>query len=134
QDVANTVLTSLSSSGQAARNYWLNPQNGVNYLFAVQTPQKQIDSVDALQSTPVVVNGQSAPQLLSSLATIHRDITPTVVSHYNVQPVFDVFLNVQGRSLGAISRDVDKVLADVKEDLPRGTFLTMRGPVDSVPT
>ena len=91
QDVANTVLYSLSSSGQAARNYWLNPQNGVTYLLAVQTPQNQIDSVDALQSTPVVVNGQSAPQLLSNLATIHRGTTSTVVNHYNVQPVFDVF-------------------------------------------
>ncbi len=131
-DVANTVLTSLSSSGQAARNYWLNPQNGVNYLFAVQTPQNQIDSLDALQSTPVVVNGQSAPQLLSNLATIHRGVTSTVVSHYNVQPVFDVFLNVQGRSLGAVSRDVDQVIADVKKDLPRGTFITMRGQVDSM--
>src|SRR2546427_10698224 len=87
---ANTVLYSLSSSGQAARNYWLNPQNGVTYLLAVQTPQNQIDSVDALQSTPVVVNGQAAPQLLSNLATIQRGTTSTVVNHYNVQPVFDV--------------------------------------------
>ena len=132
QDVANTVLYSLSSSGQAARNYWLNPQNGVTYLLAVQTPQNQIDSVDTLQSTPVVVNGQSAPQLLSNLATIHRGTTSTVVNHYNVQPVFDVFLNVQGRSLGAVAREVDQVLADVKKNLPRGTFITMRGQVQSM--
>jgi len=132
QDVANTVLYSLSSSGQAARNYWLNPQNGVTYLLAVQTPQNQIDSVDTLQSTPVVVNGQSAPQLLSNLATIHRGTTSTVVSHYNVQPVFDVFLSVQGRSLGAVAREVDQVVADVKKDLPRGTFITMRGQVQSM--
>ena len=132
QDVANTVLYSLSSSGQAARNYWLNPQNGVTYLLAVQTPQNQIDSVDTLQSTPVVVNGQSAPQLLSNLATIHRGTTSTVVNHYNVQPVFDVFLSVQGRSLGAVAREVDKVLADVKKNLPRGTFITVRGQVKSM--
>ena len=132
QDVANTVLYSLSSSGQAARNYWLNPQNGVTYLLAVQTPQNQIDSVDALQSTPVVVNGQAAPQLLSNLATIQRGTTSTVVNHYNVQPVFDVFLSVQGRSLGAVAREVDQVLADVKKNLPRGTFITMRGQVKSM--
>ena len=132
QDVANTVLYSLSSSGQAARNYWLNPQNGVTYLLAVQTPQNQIDSVDTLQSTPVVVNGQSAPQLLSNLATIHRGTTSTVVNHYNVQPVFDVFLSVQGRSLGAVAREVDQVLADVKKNLPRGTFITLRGQVKSM--
>ena len=132
QDVANTVLYSLSSSGQAARNYWLNPQNGVTYLLAVQTPQNQIDSVDALQSTPVVVTGQSAPQLLSNLATIQRGTTSTVVNHYNVQPVFDVFLSVQGRSLGAVAREVDKVLADVKKNLPRGTFITVRGQVKSM--
>ena len=132
QDVANTVLYSLSSSGQAARNYWLNPQNGVTYLLAVQTPQNQIDSVDALQSTPVVVNGQAAPQLLSNLATIHRGTTSTVVNHYNVQPVFDVFLSVQGRSLGAVAREVDQVLADVKKNLPRGTLITLRGQVKSM--
>lgn len=132
QDVANTVLYSLSSSGQAARNYWLNPQNGVTYLLAVQTPQNQINSVDALQSTPVVVNGQPAPQLLSNLARINRGTTSTVVNHYNVQPVFDVFLSVQGRSLGAVAREVDQVVADVKKDLPRGTVITMRGQVQSM--
>ena len=71
RDVANNLLVSLSSSGQTAPNYWLNPQNGVNYLVAVQTPQYKIDSIDALQSTPVVVGSMSAPQLLSNLATLN---------------------------------------------------------------
>ena len=100
RDVANNLLVSLSSSGQTAPNYWLNPQNGVNYLVAVQTPQYKIDSIDALQSTPVVVGSMSAPQLLSNLATVERRTEMAVVNHYNVQPVVDVYANVQDRDLG----------------------------------
>jgi multidrug efflux pump subunit AcrB len=90
RDVANNLLVSLSSSGQIAPNYWLNPQNGVNYLVAVQTPQYKVDSIDALQSTAIAVGGQSAPQLLSNLATVQRRSEMAVVNHYNVQPVFDI--------------------------------------------
>ncbi len=72
RDVANNLLVSLSSSGQAAPNYWLNPQNGVNYLVAVQTPQYNINSIDALQSIPIIGGSLSAPQLLSNLATVER--------------------------------------------------------------
>jgi multidrug efflux pump subunit AcrB len=91
RDVANNLLVSLSSSGQTAPNYWLNPQNGVNYLVAVQTSQYKIDSIDALQSTPVVVGSMSSPQLLSNLATVERRTEMAVVNHFNVQPVVDVY-------------------------------------------
>jgi multidrug efflux pump subunit AcrB len=112
RDVANNLLVSLSSSGQTAPNYWLNPQNGVNYLVAVQTPQYRIDSIDALQSTPIVVGSMSAPQLLSNLATVERRTEMAVVNHYNVQPVVDVYANVQDRDLGAVARDIDRVVAE----------------------
>jgi multidrug efflux pump subunit AcrB len=132
RDVANNLLVSLSSSGQTAPNYWLNPQNGVNYLVAVQTPQYKIDSIDALQSTPVVVGSMSAPQLLSNLATVERRTEMAVVNHYNVQPVVDVYANVQDRDLGAVARDIDRVVTELQSQLPRGSWMVVRGQAQSM--
>src|SRR5262249_32664778 len=85
RDVANNLLTSLSSSGQTAPNFWLNPENGVSYQVAVQTPQYRVDSVDAIQSTPITGDGAATTQLLSNLATVEHFKSPAVVNHYNVQ-------------------------------------------------
>jgi len=125
RDVANNLLVSLSSSGQTAPNYWLNPQNGVNYLVTVQTPQYKIDSIDALQSIPVVVGSMSAPQLLSNLAIVERRTEMAAVNHYNVQPVVDVYANVQDRDLGAVARDINSVVAEFQSRLPRGSWMAL---------
>ncbi len=131
RDVASDLLISLSSSGQAAPNFWLNPENGVSYAVAVQTPQYKMDSVDALQSTPIT-GGPSGPQLLSNLATVQHQTAMAVINHYNVQPVFDVYANVQGRDLGGVAGDIDKIVAEYQNKLPRGSSLVMRGQVDSM--
>jgi multidrug efflux pump subunit AcrB len=132
RDVANNMLVALSSSGQAAPNYWLSPQNGVQYLVAVQAPQYTIDSIDALQSMPIMGPGLSAPQLLSNLATVERRTATSVVNHHNVQPIFDVYANVQGRDLGAVARDIDQVVAEFVPKLPQGSSLVVRGQVESM--
>jgi len=130
RDVANSVLISLSSSGQTAPNQWLNPANGVNYSVAVQTPQYRIDSFDALGRTPITAGaGGSATQLLSNLATYKRSSSVGVVNHYNVQPVFDVYANTDLRDLGGVARDVDRILDETRKKLPRGTSIDMRGQV-----
>src|SRR5262245_25194304 len=90
QDVATSLLVSLSGISQIAPNYWLNLQNGVNYAVGVQTPQYRVDSVNALTSTPVIVPGQAQPQLLANVASTQRTVQPGVISHYNIQPVLDV--------------------------------------------
>ncbi len=129
-DVANSVLISLSSSGQTAPNQWLNPANGVNYSVAVQTPQYRIDSFDALSRTPITAGAGGSPtQLLSNLATYKRSTSVGVVNHYNVQPVFDVFANVDLRDLGGVARDVEKIVQDTRKKLPRGTLIDVRGQV-----
>ena len=119
RDIANNLLISLSSSGQGSPNYWLDPKNGVSYLVAVQTPQYKINSVDALQSTAIPTGNGTTSQLLGNLAQIDRRRTAQVISHYNVQPVFDIYANVQGRDLGGVSRDIDKILDDVTKHLPQ---------------
>ena len=131
-DVARTMLVSLSSSGQNAPNYWLNFQNGVNYQVAVQTPQYKIDTLQDLRNTPVVAPSLPRPELLGNLATIERRESPIIVNHYNVQPVFDVLANVQGRDLGGVADQINKVVNEAKSKLPRGTFLSVRGQVESM--
>ncbi|MGE3536312.1 MAG: efflux RND transporter permease subunit [Candidatus Tectimicrobiota bacterium] len=132
RDVASNMLIALSSSGQAAPNYWLNPQNGVQYAVAVQAPQYSLDSLDALQSVPIMSAGLSAPQLLSNLATVERRTARAVVNHYNVQPIFDVYADVQDRDLGAVARDIDQVLDEFRATAPKGTSIVVRGQVESM--
>jgi multidrug efflux pump subunit AcrB len=138
--VASSMLFALSGSGQASPNYWLNPQNGVNYQVVVQTPQYKMDSVDALRSIPITsgattinAGGPTAvPQQLNNLAVVKHESSPAITNHYNVQPVFDIFVNTQGRDLGGVSKDIDKVLDKYRDHLPRGATLTVRGQVKSM--
>lgn len=137
RDVAGNVLTSLSSSSQTAPNFWLNPENGVNYIVAVQMPQYKMDSVAALENTPITplnagANHTAAPQLLSNLATVEHSTSLAVVNHYNVQLTYDVYANVQGRDLGGVARDIDRVIAEFQSKLPRGSSIVMRGQIESM--
>ena len=133
RDVANNILTSLTGSGQAAPNYWINPKNGVNYVVAVQTPQYRIDSVAALQRTPInPAGGKGNTQLLANLASVQHSTSMAVTNHYSVAPVFDVYANAQGRDLGGVANDIDRILNKYRKQMPRGTEIVMRGQVDSM--
>ncbi|MBW4697169.1 MAG: efflux RND transporter permease subunit [Aphanocapsa lilacina HA4352-LM1] len=134
RDVANTLLYSLASSGQSAPNYWLNPKNGVNYLVAVQTPQSRVNSAAALENTPITAAGLSSPQLLSNLASLERRNQMQVINHYNVQPTFNVYANVQNRDLGGVASEIGAVVARAEKELPRGSRIAVRGQVESMNT
>jgi len=112
QAVASSVLVSLSSSGQASPNFWLNFQNGVNYQVAVQTPQYKMDTLDDLRNTPIIAPGLAKPQLLGNLSDIVHAESPVIVNHYNVQPVFDVLANPQDRDLGGVAADIEKIVRE----------------------
>jgi len=132
QDVANSLLISLASSTQISPNYWIDPRNSVDYPISVMTPQYRVDSTAELLRTPVrgVHNGQGGGlQLLTNVGRLERGSTASVVNHYNVQPLFDVYANVQDRDLGAVAGDVDRVLAGFARKLPKGSFLETRGQV-----
>ena len=133
KDVANSVLISLSSSGQVAPTQWLDNENGVSYQIAVQTPQNRIDSLDALRKTPITAaGGSTTPQLLGNLATMRRTTSTAAVSHYNVQPVFDIFANTDQRDLGGVASQIEKIVDRYKKDAPKGTVITTRGQVDTM--
>src|SRR5882672_6333177 len=132
RDVANSFLVSLSSSAVVTPNYWSDPRSGINYLVAVQTPQNRVDSVNSLMNTSVTTGAAGAPQLLSNLATLERREVPAVISHSNVQPVFDVYANVQDKDLGSAATAVKRIAAELRPKLPPGHTITVRGQVESM--
>jgi len=134
RDVANSVLISLSGTSQLTPNFWADPKTGINYPVAIQTPQHLVDSVDALTSTSLAGRDPAHPQLLGNIISLDRAETPAVESHTNVQPVFDVYANVQGADLGRVSDKVTKVMNQVHSKLAPGSTVTVRGQVESMNT
>ena len=131
QQVAQSVLISLSGSFQTAPNFWLNPKNGVSYNIAIQTPQYHMTSVQDLMNTPVT-GAQTTPQVLGNLAQLTPAARPAVVNHYNVQPVIDVYASTQGRDLGGVASDIMKALKPFQDHLPRGTQIVVRGQIETM--
>jgi multidrug efflux pump subunit AcrB len=129
RDVANSLLVTLSGSGQVHPNFWLNSENGVSYPIVAQMPQYRIDTMSDLVNVPITSPDLPTPQYLGGLAQITPGPSPGVVSHYNVQPVIDIFGAVQERDLGAVSADVDRILSDTRKQLPRGSYVALRGQV-----
>ena len=131
QQVAQSVLISLSGSFQTAPNFWLNRKNGVSYNIAIQTPQYHMTSVQDLMNTPVT-GAQTTPQVLGNLVQLTPAARPAVVNHYNVQPVIDVYASTQGRDLGGVASDIMKALKPFQDHLPRGTQIVVRGQIETM--
>jgi multidrug efflux pump subunit AcrB len=132
RDVANSLLVTLSGSSQVQPNFWLNPENGVSYPIVAQMPQYRISSISDLSNIPITSEKSKSQQYLGGLAKISQGPSAGVVSHYNVQPVIDIFGDTQGRDLGAVSADVSKILNETKKDLPRGSYVAVRGQVQTM--
>jgi multidrug efflux pump subunit AcrB len=130
-DVANDVLVSLSSSSQVQPSYWLDSKYSVQYLVAVQTPQYANNSIHALDTTPLSVGG-ATPQLLSNVAAVSRTTGPANVTHFNATRTYDVQANVDGADLGSVSGAVERVVAEMKPSLPRGTVTRIKGQSESM--
>jgi multidrug efflux pump subunit AcrB len=131
RDVANDLLVSLASSTIVSPSYWLD-KRGVQYLVAVQTPQRSIDSFDALSTTPISTGGDQPPQLLSNFATVTRTQGPVNITHYNVARTFDVQANVDGADLGFVAAGVRGVVEALTPSMPRGTTVRIKGQVESM--
>jgi CzcA family heavy metal efflux pump len=132
REVANSLLVTLSGSLQVQPNFWLNTENGVSYPIVVQMPQYRIDSISDLMNVPVSSPDTKAPQYLGGLARISPGPSPGIVSHYNVQPVIDIYGAVQDRDLGAVSADIERVLQETRKDVPRGSYVVLRGQVHTM--
>src|SRR2546426_540058 len=132
RQVASNLLVSLSSSAQTAPNFWLNPQSGISYTVQVMTPPDKITSFEGMTNTPVTAPGLATPQLFGNLVTARRQTSLAVVNHYNLLPVADVYAAPDERDLGGVAADVDRVIAQMRPSLPKGTSIVLRGQVASM--
>jgi multidrug efflux pump subunit AcrB len=132
RDVANDLLVSLSGSFQTSPTFWLDPKTGVSYSITTQTPQYRVNTLQDLENIPIASNSGAPPQILGNLASISRGASLAAVSHYNVQPVINIYGAVQGRDLGGVAGDLDRVVGESNKDLPRGSRTIVRGQIDTM--
>ncbi|MGJ7534385.1 MULTISPECIES: efflux RND transporter permease subunit [unclassified Variovorax] len=137
-NVGQNVLIALSGSSQTAPAFWLNPVNGVVYSIAVQTPQYTVDSLDSLLNIPVgagtgaATGATGAQQLLGNLVSTQADRQPAVMSRYNIAPVIDVYVSVQGTDLASVASKVQKLVDEMRPKLSRGSRVEIRGQVQTM--
>ena len=137
--IANDINISLSSSEQVTPNFWTDPTSGIPYYLAVQTPQYLADTLNEIKNTPigaiaapVVATTGAVPGLLSNVATFTRDTTPTNLNQANIQPVYEIFANTQGRDLGSVSNDINRIVADEQKHLRPGNSIQVVGQIQSM--
>jgi multidrug efflux pump subunit AcrB len=136
RDIAQSLLVSLSGSFQTTPTYWLDPRNGINYNLVTQTPQYQIQSLSDIQNIPLgggATRGQDA-EILGNVASISRTTSMSVVTHYQLHRIINIFGSVQGRDLGGVGRDISKIVAEYSKNLPRGSRIIVRGQIDTMRT
>jgi CzcA family heavy metal efflux pump len=132
RDVANSLLNSLSGSFQITPMFFLNWKNGVSYNLVTQTPQYAVQSLQDLQNTPLNSAAATRPEILADVASIKRANEMQVISHYNIRRVVDIYAAVQGRDLGAVGRDVTRIVDADRKLLPRGSFVTVKGQLQTM--
>ncbi|HXL66678.1 MAG TPA: efflux RND transporter permease subunit [Xanthobacteraceae bacterium] len=138
-NIALNLNTSLSSSEQVSPNFWTDPSNGTPYFLAVQTPEYRVDTLNALKNTPVATftavtssGRNTVPGLLSNVATFKRDTVPTNSNQANVQPVYEIFANAEGRDLGSVSGEINKVIAEYQKQMSPGNRIEVTGQIISM--
>jgi multidrug efflux pump subunit AcrB len=132
RDVANSLLNSLSGSFQITPMFFLNWKNGVSYNLVTQTPQYSIQSLEDLQNTPLNASTATRPEILADVASIKRSNEMEVISHYNIRREVDIYANIQGRDLGAVGREITRIVDANRKSLPRGSFVTIRGQLQTM--
>jgi len=134
RDVANSLLNSLSGSFQITPMFFLNWKNGVSYNLVTQTPQYSIQSLEDLQNTPLNAASAARPEILADVASIKRANEMEVINHYNIRRVVDIYAAVRGRDLGAVGREVTRIVDANRKSLPRGSFIVIRGQLQTMRT
>jgi multidrug efflux pump subunit AcrB len=132
RDVTNTMVTSLAGSFQTSPAFWLNPRNGVSYPIVIQSPQQDVNSLSKLENMPLSAGKAGDLQILGGVATLNRGDADAVVSHYAIQPSFDIYAATQGRDLGGVERDINKLIKETAKYAPKGATVTLRGQVTTM--
>ncbi|MGD1021769.1 MAG: efflux RND transporter permease subunit [Candidatus Sulfotelmatobacter sp.] len=132
-DIAQNLLVSLSGSFQTSPTFWVDPKNHVSYQIATQTPQYRTDTLQDLENVPITGNDPNAPpSIMASLVSTQRGAGMAVVSDYNVAPVIDIFGSIAGRDLGGVAGDINKIINAMRQQLPRGSRVVVRGQVQTM--
>jgi multidrug efflux pump subunit AcrB len=134
QNVAASVLNALSGSFQITPMFFVNWKNGVDYNLVAQTPQYRFQSMNDLLNIPLNANGGTNMEILGDVASVTRGHEMAIINHYNIRRVIDIYGGVQDRDLGAVSQDVEKIVSANQKLLPRGTFIAVRGQVQTMRT
>ena len=132
RDVTNSLVVNLAGSSQVAPTFWLNNDNGVSYPIVMQTPQYSLDSLSSLQNLPITAGSQGTSQILGGLATVQRTVSNAVVSQYNIQPMVEIFATTQDRDLGAVASDIQRIVAQNAQVLPKGSSIALLGQVQTM--
>ena len=132
RDISNSLVVNLAGSAQVSSTFWLNPANGVQYPIVMQVPQHKIDSFAELNNIPISADAQSDYATLGGMANFDRSQTSAVFSEYNIEPMVQIFATTQGRDLGAVAADVERVLSTHEGDKPRGATVVMKGQVSTM--
>jgi multidrug efflux pump subunit AcrB len=134
--IALNLNTSLSSSEQVSPNFWTDPNTGTPYYLAVQTPEYRVNSINDVNNTPVTTFPTTGPNpvpgLLSNVASFKREAVPTNANQANIQPVYEIYANAEGRDLGSISGDINKLVADYQKQLSPGNRIEVIAQIDSM--
>jgi multidrug efflux pump subunit AcrB len=129
RDVTNSMVVNLAGSGQVAPTYWLNPATGVSYSIVMQTPQYALDTLSSLAQMPISGPASTESQVLGGLATFRRGAPNALVSQYDLQTMVQVHATTQDRDLGAVARDIRRVLDETAHDVPKGSSVALLGQV-----
>ena len=134
RDITSSLLVSLSGSFQTTPTFFLNWQNGVQYNLVTQTPQYRIQSLADIRNLPISSPAAVHPEILSDVASLTRSTEMEVLSHYNIRRIVDIYGAVQDRDLGAVGRDVNRIVDENRKLLPRGSFFRVRGQLETMQT
>ena len=136
QEVANNLNISLSSSEQVSPNFWTDPQTGIPYFMAVQTPEYRLTNKNQLDNTLLAsstdANGTPIPSRLGNIATAQRVAVQSVFNQSNIQPVYDVYGSAQNRDLGSAAKAIQKIVAELEPRLKPGNHIVVRGQIESM--
>ncbi|HVR22185.1 MAG TPA: efflux RND transporter permease subunit [Candidatus Polarisedimenticolia bacterium] len=132
RSVVTSVLNSLSGSFQITPMFFLNWKNGVNYNLVAQTPQYKVRSLQDLANTPITATDTSRPGILANVASVTRSTEMEAISHYNIRRIVEIYGAVQDRDLGSAARDIDRIVEANRKSLPRGSFITIRGQIQTM--
>jgi multidrug efflux pump subunit AcrB len=133
-NITDSLLVSLSGSFQTTPTFYLNWKNGVSYNLVTQAPQYRIQSLWDLRNIPISSPSAPQPEILSDVASVTRGNEMQVMSHYNIRRIVDIYGDVQDRDLGAVGRDVNRIVDANRKLLARGSFFRIRGQMETMQT